>query len=593
MKYRLNIIFIFIIILMGTLLSRVYFLSIKSNTYYEELSKRNYIHRVLKAPIRGVIEDRNGEKLAVNQMGFSILIEPHLASYKNKKKLQDAIALISKHFPAFEEKELMKIYRRKDSPYNHDYVPIIDYIPYDEFFPKYTLIASQDNVKIESAVKRHYPYRKVASHIIGYVGKASKNDIINQELEAHHKIIGKNGLEKYYNEILQGKVGYKDVKVNALNEEIEILEEQEPSSDNNIKISLDIKLQKYIQDIFGKKSGAVIVMDAHNGEILAGASFPEFDNNIFAEGISTKEWEKMRNDFNHPFTNKLINGLYPPGSVIKMGIALSFLENGLSKDYKVYDNGSHRVGNRNFRCWKTTGHGTVGFIKAIRESCDDFFYKASMEIGIDNISNTLDKLGFGQKTGVDQLNEFVGINPNKDWKQKRFNQPWYVGETLISSIGQGNVLVTPMQMARYTGYLATGKLPKPHLYKLNYEEPTEVDIPKEFLPIVRKGMYEVTYHPDGTAKRHIKSEIAIASKTGTAQVITIPQSEKKRMKESELDYYQRSHAWLTTYAPYRDPKYVVTVIVEHGGHGGSAAGGIVSKIYNKLEELGYIKRRGK
>ncbi len=593
MKHRLNIIFILVLIIMGTLLSRVYFLSIKSNTYYEELSKRNYIHRITKVPIRGVIEDRNGEKLAVNQMGFSILIEPHLKSYKNKKKLEKAISLINEHFPSFEKKELMKTYRRKDSPYNHSFVPVIDYIPYEDFFSKYTLIASSDNIKIESAVKRHYPFRKVASHIIGYVGKASKNEIRDSDIDVSNKIIGKNGLEKYYNEILQGTAGFKDVKVNALNQEIEVLKEKEPSSDNNIKISLDIRLQKYIQEIFGKKSGAVIVMDVNNGEILAGASFPEFDNNIFAEGISVKDWNKMRNDFNHPFTNKLINGLYPPGSVIKMGVALSYLENGLSKDYKVNDSGSIRVGNRNFRCWETRGHGIVGFVRAIRESCDDFFYKGSLEIGINNISNTLEKLGFGQKTGVDQLNEFVGINPNKEWKQKRFKQPWYVGETIITSIGQGNVLVTPMQIARYTAYLATSKLPKPHFYKSNYEEPKEVDIPKKFLPIVRKGMYEVTYHPKGTAKKHIKSEIAIASKTGTAQVVSIPQSEKKRMKESELGYYQRSHAWLTTYAPYRNPKYAVTVIVEHGGHGGSAAGKIVSKIYNKLEDFGYIQRRKK
>ena len=593
MRYRLNIIFIFIIIIMGTLLSRVYFLSIKSNTYYEELSKRNYIHRITKVPIRGVIEDRNGEKLAINQMGFSISIKPHLASYKNKKNLEKAINLINKHFPSFEKKDLMKTYKRKDSPYNHSFVPIIDYIPYEDFFLKYTLIASQDNIKIQSAVKRHYPFRKVASHIIGYVGKASKKDVRDSEENVHNKIIGKNGLEKYYNEVLQGKAGFKDVKVNALNQEIETLEEKEPSSDNNIKISLDIKLQKYIQKIFGNQSGAVIVMNVNNGEILAGASFPEFDNNIFAEGISVKEWNKMRNDFNHPFTNKLINGLYPPGSVIKMGIALSYLENGLSKDYTVNDTGTLRVGNRNFRCWKTNGHGKVGFVKAIRESCDDFFYKGSLEIGIKNISNTLDKLGFGQKTGVDQLNEFVGINPNKEWKQKRFKQPWYMGETIITSIGQGNVLVTPMQIARYTAYLATGKLPKPHFYKSNYEEPIEVDIPKKFLPIVRKGMYEVTHHSKGTANKHIKSKIVIASKTGTAQVVSIPQSEKKRMKESELGYYQRSHAWLTTYAPYKKPKYVVTVIVEHGGHGGSAAGKIVSKIYDKLEEFDYIERRKK
>lgn len=591
MTNRLNLIFIFIFVIMITLLSRVYFLSIKSNTYYEELSKRNYISRVKKIPVRGIIEDRNGNKLAVNQMGFSILIKPHLKSKKNKEKLNDAIDLIVEHFPKQEKKKLLRAYNRKDSAYNHDFVKVVDYLQYQEFFPKYTLFSSKDTIKVESAVKRFYPYRKAASHVIGYVGKASRLDILKNELSAHNGIIGKNGLEKFYNDKLQGEIGYKDVKVNALNKEIETLDEKEPSIDNSIKISLDIELQKYIQKIFGKRSGAIIVMDANNGEILSATSMPEFDNNIFASGISVKEWNIMRNDLNHPFTNKLINGLYPPGSIIKMGVALSFLENGLDENFTVQCSGSIRIGNRNFRCWKSSGHGKVTFRKAIRESCDDFFYKGSLEVGINKISQTLDKFGFGKQTGVDQVNEFFGVNPNKLWKQKKFKQPWYVGETVITSIGQGNMLVTPMQMARYTAFLATGKLPKPHFYKANYEEPEDLKIPEKELSMLRQGMHDVTHHAKGTATRHIKSKITIAGKTGTAQVVSIPQSEKVRMKESELKYFHRSHAWLTTYGPYKNPKYVVTALVEHGGHGGEAAGGIVSKIYDKLYEMEYIKSR--
>lgn len=384
-------------------------------------------------------------------------------------------------------------------------------------------------------------------------------------------------------------MGYKNVKVNSLNKEIEVLEQKEPSRNNNIKTTLDIELQKYVQEIFKDKGGAVIVMDANNGELLTAASFPEFDNNIFARGISVKEWNIMRNDFNHPFTNKLINGLYPPGSIIKMGVSLSFLENGIKDNWQVNDSGFIKIGNRNFRDWKASGHGIVGFKKAIRESCDVFFYEGSLKVGINKISKSLDKFGFGQKTGVDQVNEFVGVNPNKAWKQRKYKLPWYVGETVITSIGQGNMLVTPMQMARYTGYLASGKLPKPHFNKVNYEEPKELDFPQKHLDLMRKGMYEVTHHKKGTATKHVKSKVEIAGKTGTAQVVSIPQSEKVRMKESELKYYQRSHAWLTTYGPYKNPQYVVTVLVEHGGHGGSAAGGIVSKIYDKLYDLGYIK----
>ncbi|MCG3703167.1 penicillin-binding protein 2 [Aliarcobacter butzleri] len=588
MNIRLNIVYIIILAIAFTLLSRVYFLSIKSNTYYDELSKNNYIKRMYKVPVRGIIEDRNGEPLALNKIGFSISIKPHLRSLKYQEKLESIVDVIVKHFPQYDKNKLLKEYKRNDSAYNHEFIEIIDFIPYEEFFPKYTILASNEDLKIEPSSKRFYPYNQTAAHIIGYVGKASKLEILNNEIAVHSGIVGKNGLEKFYNSKLQGELGYKDVKVNALNQEIEVLEEKDASTNNNIEISIDIKLQRYLQELFDGKSGSIVVMDARNGEIIAAASFPEYDSNIFARGISQNEWNQMRNDFNHPFTNKIINGLYPPGSVIKMGVALSFLENGIPENFTVNCSGSLPIGNRNFRCWKTTGHGNINFRSAIAESCDDFFYKGSLKLGINKISHTLDKLGFGQLTGIDQINEFMGVNPNKEWKEKKFNKPWYVGETVITSIGQGNMLTTPLQIARYTAFIATGKLPKPHLYKANYEEPKELDIPEKHIDLMRKGMYDVSYGDRGTARRYITSKVPIASKTGTAQVVSIPQSEKVRMKESELEYFQRSHAWITTYGPFKNPKYVVTVVQEHGGGGGSATGGVASKIFDKLYELGYI-----
>lgn len=588
MNLRLNIFFILIIATIITLLTRVYFLSIKSNTYYEELSKNNYVNRVNKIPIRGIIEDRNGEKLAINELGFSISIKPHLRGDKNKERLDEIISLVIKHFPKLEKEKLIKEYYKEDSAYNHNFIKIVEYIPYDEFFSKYTALASHEDVKIESSSKRAYPFKEAASHIIGYVGKASKLDILNNETAVYSGIVGKNGLEKYYNSKLQGELGYKDVKVNAFNKEIETLDEKEPSIDNNIKISIDIKLQQFLKELFLNKSGSVVIMDATNGELLTAASFPEFDSNIFARGISQEEWNEMRNDFNHPFTNKIINGLYPPGSVIKMGVALSFLEHGVPENFSVNCTGTLPIGNRNFRCWKTAGHGHIGFRSSLAESCDDFYYKGSLRIGINKVSQTLGKLGFGKETGIDLNNEFIGINPNKEWKEKKLKQPWYVGETVITSIGQGNMLTTPLQIARYTAYIATGKLPKPHLYKANYEEPQEVDINKEYLDVMRKGMYDVTYGDRGTARRYINTKVPIATKTGTAQVVSIPQSEKVRMKESQMEYFQRSHAWVTSYGPYKNPKYVVTILEEHGGGGGSATGSALSKIYDKLLELGYI-----
>ena len=589
MNFRLTLIYIFIGIIAITLLSRVYFLSIKSNTYYEELSKNNYIKKTYLAPTRGVIEDRNGEPLALNQIGFSILIKPHLRADKYREKLEKLIDIVVEQFPQYDKNKLIKDYLREDSPYNHEFIKVIDYVPYEEIFSRYTFLATQEDIRIESSSKRHYPHKELAAHIIGYVSRASKLDIANNEIAKYSGVVGKSGIERYYNDKLQGTLGFKDTKVNALNKEIEVIEQKDPSNDNNVRITIDVNLQKYIQELFVDRAGSVIVMDANNGEILAAGSFPEYDSNLFARGITQEEWNLMRNDFNHPFTNKVINGLYPPGSVVKMGVALSFLENGIPEDFNVNCSGSLTIGNRNFRCWKTQGHGSVNFRKAIAESCDDFFYKGSLKLGISKISNTLDKLGFGETTGVDQINEFLGVNPSKEWKEKKYNEPWYVGETVITSIGQGNMLVTPLQIARYTSYLATGKLPKPHFYKANYEEPKELDIPTKYLDIIRKGMYDVSYSPKGPASKHINSKITIAAKTGTAQVVSISQSEKVRMKESDLQYLERSHAWITTYGPFENPQYVVTIIEEHGGHGGEAAGDTASKIYDKLLELGYIK----
>jgi len=325
---------------------------------------------------------------------------------------------------------------------------------------------------------------------------------------------------------------------------------------------------------------------------LAAGSFPEFDNNIFVNGISYKDWKLIQEDFNHPFTNKLTRGAYPPGSVIKMGVALSFLENKISPKYHVYCTGAIQLGSRSFRCWNHKGHKYTGFIKAIRESCDVFFYKGSLKVGINNIHNMLDRFGIGKKTGIDLPNELSGINPDKKWKRAKRHKPWYVGETVVASIGQGYINVTPIQIARYTGAIAVNKLQVPHLLKDDLLiKSSDINITKKYLRIVQKGMYNVANKPMGTAVHHIRSKVVVAAKTGTAQVVGIPQSEKKRMKEHELQYFKRSQAWITSYAPYKDPKYVVTILVEHGGHGGSAAGPMVGKIFNKLIELGYINEK--
>jgi len=579
------------------LLVRIYYISIKSNTYYEEMAKQNAIKVENLAPLRGSILDIKGKPLSVNKLGFSICIKPQLSSKNKRDILEKEINVLIENFKDLDAKKLKKLYIKRDSPYSHEYVKVVDFISYNDVIKHFSKLSLRDNLSVKISSKRYYPYRELASHVIGYVAKANLKDEQENPIAKLTGFIGRTGIEKYYNKVLEGQKGIKRTKVTAFNEELEEIDKKLPVS-SDIKLSLDLELQQYIAELFKGKSGAIIVMNVKTGKLLSAGSFPEYDLNQFVSGISHKEWKKLANDFNHPFTNKLINGLYPPGSVIKMGVGLAFLETGLVTPYTSYScSGSMELGGRNFRCWKDKGHGKTNLKKAIRESCDDYFYKGSLKVGINKIAPVLRSLGFAKKTGVDLPYEFVGSVPGRFWKMQKYQKPWYQGETLITSIGQGYFLATPLQVARYTALLATGHSVTPHFIQsvnginVNYgKEDILTFTQKKNLPLIRKSMREVVSHLRGTGHWHINSKVDIAGKTGTAQVVGIPQDEKKRMKESELEYYHRSHAWFTTYGPYKDPQYVVTMMVEHGGHGSSAAGKTISKIYDKLLEMGYIKQ---
>lgn len=595
---RIKIVLGFFFIVWTVLLVRVYYISIKSNAYYEEIAKQNAVKVDELAPLRGVILDRNLKPLSVNRLGFSIGIKPRLSLKSQRNVLDEEIAFLASLLTDFSVKEMTKEYLRTDSAYNHDYVDVIPFIPYDKLIPHFARIAQHENLRIQIASKRHYPYGNLASHVIGYVGRANTQDVAEDATAKLVGFSGKTGVEKYYNAVLQGVKGEKRTKVTAFNQEIEVVSKTLPTS-NDLVLSLDLELQQYITTLFGDDSGAVVVMNVQNGAILAAASFPEYDLNKFVNGISQEEWSLLANDLNHPFTNKLVNGLYPPGSIVKMGVGMAMLNTGIiTPSTMIESTGAMELGGRIFRDWKKEGHGMISYVKAIRQSCDDYFYKTSLKVGIDNIAPFLSKIGFAAKTGIDLPREFTGTVPSREWKKERYGRGWSQGETLITSIGQGYFLVTPVQIAKYTAFLATGNGVTPHfLRKVN---DTTIDFPvdstivseneKRFLKVTREGMYEVANVQGGTGLNHLRltAPFKIAAKTGTAQVVGISQTEKKRMREEDMEYYQRSHAWLTTYGPYENPQYVVTVLVEHGGHGGSEGGPIASKIYDKLYEMGYI-----
>ncbi|MFV0481575.1 MAG: penicillin-binding protein 2 [Campylobacteraceae bacterium] len=593
---RIKIVISFFIFVWILLLTRVYYISIKSHAYYEEISKSNSVKTELLVPKRGFIYDRNKKPLAVNELGFAIGIKSQLSGKKNEHILDAELDFLVSQIPSLDKESLKRKYLRSDSPYEHEKIQVVDFMHYDNVINSFTQLNLRENISIYPITKRNYPYGSLASHVIGYVGKSNEEDNSKDAVAKLVGYTGKTGVEKYYDELLKGKIGSREVRVTALNEEIEEIS-RIASSSQNLYLSLDMELQEYIAKLFDGKSGSIIVMDISDGSILSALSFPEYDLNTFVTGISHDEWKAMSEDFNHPFTNKLVNGLYPPGSVVKMSMAMAFLDaKTITANTIIYCPPYIELGGRIFRDWKVDGHGDTDLKKSIRVSSDVYYYKLALESGIDAITPVIERLGFGVVTGIDLPNEFVGIAPGRDWKREKYNQPWYQGETVNTVIGQGYFLATTMQVARNIGMIASGKNIIPHFIKqvddievaYGAEDNIFTDIEKKNLPVIREGMYEVCNSATGTASRHVNSKVKIACKTGTAQVVGIPQEEKVRMKESELEYYQRSHAWLTTYGPYKNPKYVVNILIEHGQSGGRAGGEIVSKIYDKLYEMGYI-----
>ncbi|OCS36919.1 penicillin-binding protein 2 [Campylobacter fetus subsp. venerealis] len=594
---RMRIVYAILILVWTILLVRIYYLSIKSNEYYEEIAEKNAIKTELIAPVRGQVFDIKGKPLAVNRLGFSVLVKPHLR--KNEKVLDEELKILTHTFTDLNVTKLKKEYLKNDSPYNQDFVEVIEFVDYDSMIPHFAKLSLRENIMIKPASKRHYPFNNLASHVIGYVGRANQKDVETDELTKLTNYTGRSGVERYYNQILQGSRGERKTKVTALNQEVEEVS-YSPATSKDITLTLESELQQYVTEAFNKDSGAVVVMSLKDGAILAAGSFPEYDLNPFVTGITQKEWDAIINNLDHPFTNKLVNSLYPPGSVVKMAMGMAFFDSGkIDPTTKIMCDPYFELGGRKFRNWKNYGYVNMTIVEALKESCDTYFYRGSYKVGIDIIAPVLEKYGFGVRSGIDLPNEYIGIVPNKDWKRTKSKEPWYQGDTLNTSIGQGSFLATPVQVARDTAIFASGVDMTPHfLHSIDGEivewKTKDILTPQEksYLKYIRRGMYEVANVQGGTGFRALSaSKIFLGAKTGTAQVAGISQSEKTRMKESEMKRYERSHAWITTYGPYEDPQFVVTVLVEHGSSGGSAGGPIVAKIYNKLLDMGYIDQK--
>ncbi|WDL71764.1 penicillin-binding protein 2 [Helicobacter winghamensis] len=594
MNTRILFLFSAFVLFWLLLLIKIFDISILEHKNFEDQASKNMLRQEPIVPIRGQILDRNGLPLAINTVGFSISLPPRLSLRANLPILEQEAEKLLAFFPKYSKEELIKKYRQKDSPYNHEFIPVIDFVGHEEILKYYPKLSQSNTLRIVPLARRFYPNNATASHIIGYVSRANQKDIEKQPIAKYTGNIGKEGLERQYDTFLQGELGERIVKVTALNQEVGVVSHKEAIENRDLITTLDIKLQSAMDSIFSNKNGAAIIMDALNGEILAAGSYPEYNLNHFIGGISHENWNALRDNPHKPLINKFINGLYPPGSVIKMGMGLALLEyTDINENTEIKTPPFIELGGRKFRDWKKEGHESADLYKAIKRSVDVYFYLLAQRTDFENIASVLKKMGLGEKTGVDLPNEFIGIVPSPSFKKKRYKQDWFAGDSVVSSIGQGLFLTTPLQIANYTALIASGKLPTPHFVK-NTQEALPKDVLNAFekskLPILREGMRQVCSEIGGTAFYATReSKAHLACKTGTAQVVGISQEDKARIKEEDMEYFHRSQAWITAFLPADNPRYVITIMVEHGGSGSGTGGPVLAKLSNALVDLGYVK----
>ncbi|MGJ8619319.1 MAG: penicillin-binding protein 2 [Methylophilaceae bacterium] len=591
-KVRLVVLGVLVLVGFGLLASRFYFLQIVRHNHYHTLAENNRISIVPVAPNRGLITDRNGVTIAHNFFVYTLEITPSKVD-----NFDETIAEVSK-LVEISSNDLKRFNNLKTRSHAFESIPIRTHLNEVEAAKFAANRFRFPGVEIKSRLFRHYPNRSVGVHIAGYIGRINdrdleqlkEDDVLSNYKGTDH--IGKSGIEEYYEKELHGTTGFQQVEINADGKAVRVLSSTAPVSGNNLTLSIDLKLQEIAEKGFGERRGALVAIQPQTGEILALVSMPTFDPNLFVGGIDTQNWRLLNDSIDKPLINRPLRGVYPPGSTFKPFVALAGLEAGKRKPpFSIQDPGYFSLPNsrHRYRDWKVGGHGYVDMKRAITISCDTFFYGLAVELGIEKLTDFVRHFGFGQKSGIDIKGENGGLLPTPEWKQRRFKQPWYMGETVIVGIGQGYTLVTPMQLAYATSVLANkGKAIKPHLVRAITDIKSGKVIPNtpvvndyitlddDNLEIVKQGMIDVTL-PGGTAARvGANAGYSIAAKTGTAQVIGIKQNEK--YDEKNIDERHRDHALFIAYAPADDPKIAIAAIIENGGHGGSAAGPIVREV---------------
>ena len=562
----------FVIVLL--LFSRLWYLSVASFDHYDHIARRNHIRTVPVHAARGPIEDRNGRILVENTYGFDLVM------FREKKSgLDRTLQFLSEALQVSRE-ELEE--RLREASHYSLYQPVVvsQGLTLDQISFLMARRSDHPLLDIVERPRRFYPHGKLAAHVLGYVGEISSDELRRPGFKAHRPgdVIGKSGIERVYNRELAGRNGVRRIRVDSQGRAFEELEPTATTAGEKLRLTIDLDIQKAAEDALEGHTGAIVALDPGSGEILALASRPTFDPNEFATRISSLRWKELTSHPGRPFQNRSIQNGFPPGSIFKIVMALAGLESQLiNSRQRVLCTGSQRLFGHDFRCSATGGHGWIDLEAALQYSCNIYFYQLGRNLGIDRIQVFTRQFGFGQKTGIDLPGEISGLVPSREWKREMKGTPWYPGETISVSIGQGPILVTPLQMAVAVGAVATGRLVQPHLRRPapgeSRGQPQRLFAPEQ-LEKIRTGLWRAV-NQSGTAWRARVEGFEVAGKTGTVQ--TIGRASRERLGPARASRF-RSTAWFVGYAPANNPQVVVAVILEGAGSGGAAAAPVAREI---------------
>ena len=575
--------------LLAALVGRMYYLQVVESERYRTLAEENRINMRLLPPSRGRILDRFGVPIAVNQKNYRVLIKSE--NTPDVPAVLDRLVMIIP-IDADEKARILKEVRRKKK-----FVPVTvrEFLEWEDVARLEVNAPDLPGVTIDVGERRFYPNGDSAVHILGYVGAPRPEDLTGDPLlELPGFRIGRNGIERAFDRPLRGSAGASQLEVNAVGRVIRELDRQEGNPGRDVVLTVDMVLQRKAMERLGEEAGAVVVMDIHTGGLIVQASTPSFDPNPFTEGLSNAQWRALADNERAPLRNKAIAGEYAPGSTFKMVVALAALEDGvITSNSSFFCPGHLEVGDGKFHCWKRYGHGHVDLARGIAESCDVYFYEIARKVGIDKIAKMAARFGLGDDLGLDVPGERAGLIPTKSWKRAVIGQPWVLGETLVAGIGQGFVLATPLQLATMTARMVNGgKAVSPHLARDRVlrgrlaeradDSVADIGVDPRHLKTVMEAMALVTQDPTGTAHRAriTVPGMSMGGKTGTAQVRRISQRERDSgvLKNAELPWRYRDHALFVGYGPIENPRYAISVVVEHGGGGSAVAAPIARDV---------------